>query len=37
MGIENYIITFLIGWLNASIRMSTPLIFGTIGELYHEK
>ena len=37
MGIENYIIAFLISWLSASIRMSTSIIFGTIGELYHEK
>ena len=28
---------FLVGWLNASIRMTTPYILGTMGELFYEK
>lgn len=30
-------VTFLVGLLTAAIRMATPLIFGTMGELFNER
>ena len=34
---EPFLLLFLVGWLAATLRVATPLIFGTIGELFCER
>jgi simple sugar transport system permease protein len=34
---EPFPLLFLVGWLAATLRVATPLIFGTIGELFCER